>query len=101
MNHSENLIDLTFEVTRFVRKKMASFSSDDKSVNWLQMHAVLLIAEREGVTMKELAHFMKVSAPSATSFVNRLVKMKWVERIADERNRKLVRLRITSVGQKM
>ena len=101
MKHSDDLIDLTFEVSRRMRKVMACADKDEKSMNWLQMHALSLISEHEGITMKEVAAFMKISAPSATSFVNRLVKMKWVERVTDVTNRKLVRLRMTDEGKKM
>ncbi|MBP9773445.1 MAG: MarR family transcriptional regulator [Candidatus Peribacteraceae bacterium] len=101
MKYSNDLIDLTFEVTRHMRKMMVCMDKDDKSMNWLQMHALSLIADHEGITMKEVATFMKVSAPSATSFVNRLVKMKWVERLTDASNRKLVRLKMTQAGKQM
>ncbi len=102
MEHSaDHLIDLTFEVTRHMRKVMSSAGKDDKTMNWLQMHALSLISEHEGITMKEVAAFMKVSAPSATSFVNRLVKMKWIERLTDASNRKLVRLKMTPAGKQM
>lgn len=101
MEHSDILIDLTFEVSRLMRRKMASATKDDGSMNWLQMNALSLISEHEGVTMKEVAAFMKVSAPSATSFVNRLVKMQWVERTDDVTNRKLVRLKVTQAGKQI
>lgn len=66
-----------------------------------QIHALLIIQEREGLTMKELAMMMHVTSPSATSFVDRLVKLGYVERIHDPGNRRLVRLSITEKGALM
>jgi DNA-binding MarR family transcriptional regulator len=67
----------------------------------LQIHALLYVREHEGMTMKELAKHLKITSPSATSFVNRLVKLKWVERFTDPENRKLVRLKISTTGTAM
>ena len=49
--------------------------------------------------MKHLAHCLLVKSPTATSFVNRLVKAGLIKRVADPKNRKLVRLRITAKGK--
>lgn len=68
-------------------------------MNPLQMHGMFVIAEHPHITMKELAELMHVTSPSATSFVDRLVKLKWVKREADARNRKLVRLRVQPEGR--
>lgn len=100
MRNSDDLIDLTFEVSRCMRRYMHTLIMD-KSVNWLQMHALIQLSEQEGITMTEIAQFMKVSAPTATSFVNRLVKLKWIERKSDATNRKLVRLYLTDAGKKI
>jgi DNA-binding MarR family transcriptional regulator len=62
------------------------------------MHALMIIKDNDGLTMKEFAEFLHVTSPSATSFVNRLVKMKWIKRSADKTNRKLVRLKLTTEG---
>ena len=51
--------------------------------------------------MKELAKSLHVASPSATSLINRLVKMQWVGRMHDEKNRKLVRLSLTPLGKRI
>ncbi len=83
-----------------MRCKMGELSRKDH-VNWLQIHALFMINEHGGPTMKELAQTLMVTAPTATSFVNRLVRNKLVDRKADPKNRKLVRLRITTAGRKL
>lgn len=69
------------------------------SVNPQQMHALFVISEHDGLTMKELAHHLDITSPSATSLVNRLVRLAWVARTADPKNRKLVRIRIAPAGR--
>lgn len=67
-------------------------------MNPMQMHGLFIIAEHPNITMKELAEALHVTSPSATSFVDRLVKLKWVKRSADRKNRKLVRLSLKPAG---
>jgi DNA-binding MarR family transcriptional regulator len=86
-------------ISRFLRQRMSGL--DDCEANMLQIHALLYMRDHEGMTMKQLAEHLKITSPSATSFVNRLVKLKWVERVTDPENRKLVRLRVSNQGNAM
>ncbi|MDO8649325.1 MAG: MarR family transcriptional regulator [Candidatus Peregrinibacteria bacterium] len=97
----DSIISLTFELSRVVRKRMARASTQMHAMNFLQLHALLLILEYPGITMKELAVGMKITSPSATSLIERLVRSKLVRRSADTKNRKLVRLRVTPEGLKI
>ena len=63
------------------------------------MHALLFIQSKPGITMKELAGLLRVTSPSTTSFVDRLVKLGHVRRARDVTNRKLVRLYLTDEGE--
>jgi DNA-binding MarR family transcriptional regulator len=96
----ERLIESSFEIGRVMRHHM-KFDGKEHGVNFLQIHALIIINEQKGITMKQLADALHVTSPSATSFVNRLVKLGWVERLHDPANRKLVRLRITVAGGKL
>ena len=101
---SDNLSDLiivrAIEFHRMLRQKMWCAKPGEKDLNFHQLHAAIVIMEHQGVTMKEFAGSLRITSPSATSLVNRLVKMGWVQRFADKDNRKLVRLRIAPRGQK-
>jgi len=70
-------------------------------INPQQMYAAFMIYEHEGLTMKELAEHLGITSPSTTSLVNRLVRLKWVSRMADPSNRKLVRLKLAPDGKKI
>ncbi len=99
-NHADQVIALLFGISRLMRSKMTRASGNDH-VNWLQIHALFLIDEHKGLTMKELAQSLMVTAPTATAFVNRLVRGTLVRRSSDPTNRKLVRLHLTAAGLRM
>jgi DNA-binding MarR family transcriptional regulator len=92
----ERLMKSIYEIGRIMRQRMEAFGKG--KTNFLQIHALLIVSERPGITMKELALSLHVTSPSATSLVNRLVKTSLVSRHHDRKNRKLVRLRITGGG---
>ena len=94
MSDLDVIIDRAFRLNRFIRHRMHSLK-DSEQVNIMQLHVLAWIAEHEGVTMKELAEFLRISSPSATVFVQRLVKLGLVKRSSDRTNRRLVRLSIT------
>ncbi len=96
----DRIITQWMEITRLLRQSMMHGCKPGIGMNPMQMHALMIIQEHEGLTMTELAKFLRVTSPSATSFVNRMVRMKWVKRLADGKNRKLVRLKLSEAGIK-
>lgn len=94
------IIKLWMEISRLLRRKMMAKSKDaENCMNPMQMHAMVIISEHPNITMKEFAKHLHVSSPSATSFVDRLVKLQWVERSSDPDNRKLVHLSLLPNGK--
>lgn len=100
-NPLDRLIESTYDFGRFMRKQMTGQMVGGKKENLLDVHTLFLISEDEGLTMKKLAESLHISSPSATSLVNRLVRMSWVGRMHDDRNRKLVRLWLTPLGKRI
>jgi DNA-binding MarR family transcriptional regulator len=49
--------------------------------------------------MKEIAEHLLVSAPSATSFMETLIKGGYSKRVLDENDRRVVRITLTSKGK--
>ncbi|MFA7682210.1 MAG: MarR family transcriptional regulator [Candidatus Peribacteraceae bacterium] len=95
---AEKIIAATFQVSRLLRRKIAQAENGVKSINMLQLYALSYIKERYKATMKEFADHMQVSPPSATSFIDRLVKMGLVKRLPSRTNRKIVQLKLTPLG---
>ncbi len=94
----DSLVHSVYELGRVMRRRM--MTCDTGEIHMGQIHALFLIQEKPGITMKEVADGLRVSSPSATSFVDRLVKLGYVERIHDEENRRLVRLTMSPSGAK-
>lgn len=101
MQALDRIIELTFNLSRLMRHRMLSVAREGTTVNFLQIHTLAMVNERQGMTMKELADSLHVASPSATSFVNRLESLGWIAREHDQKNRKLVRLRVTPLGAKI
>lgn len=96
---SRDIIDLSLTWGRIMRHKMITLAKHSK-INLLQMHVLGMIAEHPGITMKHIAAALMVTAPTATAFIERLVKSKLVKRMPDPANRKLVRLAVTPSGRR-
>jgi DNA-binding MarR family transcriptional regulator len=95
----EYIITTTFDLARVVRHIMSNMAKEGVQVNALQLFALAALQTKEEMTMKELADCLYVTGPSATSFVNRLVKLRLVTRMRVTGNRRVVRLRLTPKGR--
>ena len=96
---TDGILNATFEIGRVLRRRMLSAAAS--GIHMGQLHALALIHEHDGITMIELAQTLSIASPSATSFADRLVELRYVKRKADKKNRKLVLLGITPLGEKM
>jgi DNA-binding MarR family transcriptional regulator len=97
----EDIITLALELSRILRRRMAKRVAAKSGTNMMRSYALAFIRESGNMTMTDFAKTMRVSASTATAFVDRLVKAGWVKRVADPVNRKLVHLHITRSGERM
>ena len=92
------LLTLMFQTKRQIIVKMRK----DKNLNllsFLQAETLEFIGNQEQPTMKEVSSFLCITPPSATSIIDNLVKSQMLERIPDEKDRRIVRLRVTEKGK--
>ena len=94
----EELTTLMMRVHRLLRQRNAT-AMRGMGVSMLQLHGLLTIREKPGMTMKELASNLAVTSPTATVFIGRLESQGLVERIHDTKNRKMVRVSLTAHGR--
>jgi MarR family transcriptional regulator, organic hydroperoxide resistance regulator len=94
----ERILALTLDVSRYMRKRMCDPLESNKGPSMLQLHALIVIREHDGITMKQFAEGLQITGPTATTFVERLVRLGWVKRQRDRENRRLVRLKLTAAG---
>ncbi|HQT83053.1 MAG TPA: MarR family transcriptional regulator [Candidatus Paceibacterota bacterium] len=89
---------LFFSVRRLIRTELAKGKRVDPST-WVQMETMKFIAEHDQPKMKEVAAYLSITAPSATSLIRGLVKSGLVAHIADRRDRRASRLALTTRGK--
>jgi len=66
-------------------------------VQWQALH---FVKENKKASMRDLADYLCVTPPSATSLTAGLVNSKFLKRNFDKADRRTVRLTITAIGQK-
>ncbi len=93
------LIKLMFATGRIIRKRTKK-KERPNPFSILQLETLAYIKEEKPV-MKEVADFLCITPPSATSLINKLVKAGMLERFFDKDDRRIVRLAITDKGEKM
>jgi DNA-binding MarR family transcriptional regulator len=94
------LLTLMFQTKRQIIVKMRK----EKNLNllsFLQAETLEYIGKQEQPTMKEVSNFLCITPPSATSIIDNLVKSKMLERIPDEKDRRIVWLRVTQQGRSL
>jgi len=65
----------------------------------LQIVTLKFIELKRDPTMKDLAEFLFITPPSATSIANNLARCGMIERVADKADRRILRLKITDKGR--
>lgn len=94
------------ELTRLVRnlKKILPQGEGNSKVDpftCLRVHVLDYILQNKNIGMNELAKFLSITPPSATSIVNKLVRSGVIARVADRHDRRKVLLVVTAKGKTM
>lgn len=66
---------------------------------FIQIETLRFIMERKNPKMKDVASYLNITPPSATSIIDGLVKTKMIERNFSSTDRRTVRLAITTKGK--
>jgi DNA-binding MarR family transcriptional regulator len=88
-------LSLFLEVGRLIRSRMEG----TMPLPFAQCEVLYLVDKKEKPSMHELAKYFKITAPSATSLVDELVKGGYMERKTDPKDRRQVRLKLNSKGK--
>lgn len=79
--------------------KDTSFNHENKAATMLQFQALRFVLENKNTAVSDLGTSLNLSKSSATQLIERLVKGKFLKRIHDETDRRIVRLTITKSGK--
>ena len=91
-------VSLFFAVRRLIRTELSRGKRVDPST-WVQMETMKFIADHDKPKMKDVADYLSITAPSATSLIGGLVKTGFVAYVADQRDRRTSRLSLTARGK--
>lgn len=80
-----------------IRKEMRTAGSGTLTVP--QLRALLFIGRHPGSGLSPLAEHLGMALPSASALVERLVRVAFVERVADPDERRRIQLRLTALGE--
>ena len=97
MKQDETTLNLMAEFGRQLRTQLRG---DTTCPSISQLETLQFVSEHDSPTMRDLAAYLKVKAPSATSLINELVRARMISRHGDPNDRRQVRLAITQKGEK-
>jgi DNA-binding MarR family transcriptional regulator len=89
---------LFFMVRCLVRTKLAQGKRLNPSA-WLRVETLKFIGDREKTSMSDIAAYLSITAPSATSLVTGLIKEGLVVRTKDTTDRRAFRLELSREGK--
>ncbi len=97
---NKNLICSIFTAGQIWRER-ARTESNLTDCSFLHLHTLHYIWERGTANMKEIANFLHITPPSATSVVNTLVAKGLLTRVGSESDRRAIKLQITKSGSRL
>ena len=89
---------LFFAVRRIMRTTLAKDKKLDPST-WLRIETMKFIGEHDESKMKDIADYLSITAPSATSLMSGLVRSGFVMGRTDQHDRRASRLILTAKGK--
>jgi DNA-binding MarR family transcriptional regulator len=84
---------------RKLLESQAQESHEERAATMMQYAALKSLKGNEKSTVGDIAVQLKLSKSSATQLIERLVKADLVERFHDQKDRRIVRVAITSAGE--
>ncbi|MBF0331645.1 MAG: winged helix-turn-helix transcriptional regulator [Candidatus Omnitrophica bacterium] len=101
---TKNIPHIALEVTktfpRIGRRIMADLFHD-VNIPHSQISVVMMIYSRGASRFQDICNELKISKPTATGIISRLVKAGYVKRISDKNDRRTVTVDLTPQGQRL
>lgn len=95
-----DLEELAFRIFRLIKRKM-TIATGFGSLSILQIHTLVFLKENSGANMSDIASFLQIELPSATSLMSKLVDLDLVQRLLDKKDRRVIRIELTENGAKL
>ncbi len=97
---ANELIPLLIGIMRLINTRLSHPQKDAKEIfSPVQWHTLYFIKRKKNPLMKEVADFLGITPPSATSLIDGLVESNLLKRNFDKNDRRVVRLAVTTRGK--
>jgi len=96
---NQKIINQFYNIYRSLRKN-TSFDKQLLNLTILQIHTLIYIYNYKHSSVKELADYFKISLPTASVLLNKLVELNLVKRNPDNKDRRINQLTLTLKGKK-
>ena len=93
----EKFIFSTYKISRYMRKQFGTMDQTHE-LTMIQITGLISIAQGRN-TMGDIADELNITLPSATSLIERLVKGKYVERVHNPKDKRIVQIILTEKGK--
>lgn len=97
---NERLIDLFFQMSRFMRKEMST-SSRVAHLSMLQLEVLIYLKVNTSTEMHTIASYFHINKSTASNHLDTLQKMKLVSRKIDTKDKRVVHVILTVKGKKL
>ncbi len=85
---------------RTIKQKIRSYEKEGE-ISHFQFEVLDYIHANPNATMREVAEYFGVSPPSITTTIQQLVNNGYLVRTFDEKDRRIIRLKLTKEGKKI
>ena len=97
LNENQNLFESIFKLTR-VLKTREPYGVKNSDLTILQVHALIFISKNQPIPMHEIAESFQITKPTATSLIDILMKLGYVSRVEDKKDRRVTRIKLSKRG---
>ena len=92
MKNPDRLTELVFTLSRITRD---GIEDKNNSLSYIQFQTLSFLIRKKTPTMKEISEYTHITPPSTTTLIDNMVRMKYILRIHDKTDRRIIRLEIT------
>ena len=104
MNFESELTEFLAETNRLISKVEENMLTSLKThpVSLAEAHAIEAVGkDKEGRSITELANDLDIALPSVTAAIWKLAKRGFVEKLKDENDKRVVKVKLTKLGERV
>jgi DNA-binding MarR family transcriptional regulator len=91
----QKIVGHIFSINRALKQQCNELHSNVSELTLLQIQTLIHIKNKQKIMMTDLAQELHISKSALAVLVNRLVEMKWLDRIDDPTDRRIIYLELS------